>query len=141
MNNQELEYLVLKILEQRSDLTQRQLAKELGVSLGKTHYLIKSLIDVGWVKLDNFQRSDNKWGYAYLLTPKGVVEKAGITVRFLVRKQREHTQLQEEIIQLQEEVRQQQDLNNEWYFKMSKYTIYGIGAALESLIVAIIRVS
>ena len=112
MNNQELQYLVLKILEKRSDLTQRQLAKELDVSLGKTHYLIKSLIDVGWVKLNNFKRSDNKWAYSYLLTPKGVVGKAGITVRFLARKQREHAQLQEEIIQLQEEVRQQQDLNN-----------------------------
>ena len=110
MTNQELEYQALKILEQQPDLTQRQLAKELGVSLGKTHYLVKSLIDVGWVKLDNFKRSDNKWGYSYLLTPKGVVEKAGITVRFLVRKQQEHAQLKEEIIQLQEEVRQQQDL-------------------------------
>ena len=110
MNNQELEYRALKILEQQPDLTQRQLARELGVSLGKTHYLVKSLIDVGWIKIDNFQRSDNKLGYAYLLTPKGIVEKAGITARFLVRKQREHTQLQEEIAQLQEEVRQQQDL-------------------------------
>ena len=113
MTNQELEYRALKILEQQPDLTQRQLAEELGVSLGKTHYLVKSLIDVGWVKFDNFQRSDNKWGYAYLLTPKGIVEKAAITARFLVRKQREHTQLQEEIIELQEEVWQQQDLNNE----------------------------
>jgi EPS-associated MarR family transcriptional regulator len=112
VTNQELEYLALKILEQQPDLTQRQLAKELGVSLGKTHYLVKSLIDVGWVKLDNFQRSDNKWGYAYLLTPKGIVEKAAITARFLVRKQREHIQLQEEIIQLQEEVRQQQNFSN-----------------------------
>ena len=112
MTNQELEYRALKILEQQPDLTQRQLAEELGVSLGKTHYLVKSLIDVGWVKLDNFQRSDNKWGYAYLLTPMGIVEKAAITARFLVRKQREHTQLQQEIIQLQEEVRQQQDLIN-----------------------------
>ena len=110
MTNQELEYRALKILEQQPDLTQRQLAEQLGVSLGKTHYLVKSLIDVGWVKLDNFQRSDNKWGYAYLLTPMGIVEKAAITARFLVRKQREHTQLREEIIQLQEEVRQQQDL-------------------------------
>ena len=110
MNNQELEYRVLKILEQHPDLTQRQVAEELGISLGKTHYLVKSLIDVGWVKLDNFQRSDNKWGYAYLLTPTGIVEKAEITARFLVRKQREHAQLQEEIAQLQEEVRQQQDL-------------------------------
>ena len=89
MTNQELEYRALKILEQQPDLTQRQLAEELGVSLGKTHYLVKSLIDVGWVKLDNFQRSDNKWGYAYLLTPMGIVEKAAITARFLVRKQRE----------------------------------------------------
>ena len=112
MNNQELEFRALKILKEQPDLTQRQLAKELGVSLGKTHYLVKSLIDVGWVKLDNFQRSDNKWGYVYLLTPVGIVEKAALTARFLVRKQREHTQLQEEISQLQEEVLQQQDLNN-----------------------------
>jgi EPS-associated MarR family transcriptional regulator len=112
MTNQELEYRALKILEQQPDLTQRQLAEALGVSLGKTHYLVKSLIDVGWVKLDNFQRSDNKWGYAYLLTPKGIVEKAAITARFLVRKKQEFNNLQLEIQQLQEEVRQQQDLSN-----------------------------
>ena len=112
MINQELEYRALKILEQRPDMTQRELAEALGVSLGKTHYLVKSLIDVGWVKLDNFQRSDDKWGYAYLLTPKGIVEKAAITARFLVRKQREYNELQQEIAQLQEEVRQQQDLIN-----------------------------
>jgi EPS-associated MarR family transcriptional regulator len=81
------------------------------VSLGKTHYLVKSLIDVGWVKLDNFQRSDNKWGYAYLLTPRGIVEKAAITARFLIRKQREYNELQEEIAQLKAEVRRQQDPN------------------------------
>ncbi len=112
MNNQELEYRVLKILEQHPNLTQRQVAEKLGISLGKTHYLVKSLIDVGWVKFGNFQRSDNKWGYAYLLTPMGIIEKAAITARFLVRRQREHAHLQEEIVQLQEEVRQQQDLNN-----------------------------
>jgi EPS-associated MarR family transcriptional regulator len=73
--------------------------------------LVKSLIDVGWVKLDNFQRSDNKWGYAYLLTPRGIVEKAAITARFLIRKQREYNELQEEIAQLKAEVRRQQDPN------------------------------
>ena len=109
MTNQELEYRALKILEQQPDLTQRQLAEELGVSLGKTHYLVKSLIDVGWVKLDNFQRSNSKWGYAYILTPKGMVEKAAITARFLIRKQREHNELQKEIAQLQEEVKLQQE--------------------------------
>ena len=113
MANQELEYRALKILEQQPELTQRQLAKELGVSLGKTHYLIKSLIDVGWVKLDNFQRSDNKWGYAYLLTPAGIVEKAAITSRFLVRKQLEYSQLQLEIQQLKEEVQQQKRIKRD----------------------------
>ena len=112
MVDQELEYRALKILERQPNLTQRQLAEELGVSLGKTHYLVKSLIDVGWVKLDNFQKSSSKWGYAYLLTPMGIAEKAAITARFLVRKQREYNELQQEIAQLQEEVRQQRDLIN-----------------------------
>mgnify|MGYP006114944997 CR=1 FL=1 len=112
MTNQELEYRALKILEQQPDLTQRQLAEELGVSLGKTHYLVKSLIDVGWIKLDNFQKSSNKWGYAYLLTPIGIAEKAAITARFLVRKQREYNELQQEIAQLQKEVLQQQEPND-----------------------------
>ena len=107
MTNQELEYRVLKILEKHPNLTQRQLSEALGVSLGKTNYLLKSLIDVGWVKLDNFRKSDSKWGYAYLLTPMGVVEKAAITARFLKRKQEEYNNLQLEIVQLQQEVQQQ----------------------------------
>ena len=113
MTNQELEYRALKILEQQPDLTQRQLSEALGVSLGKTNYVLKSLIDVGWVKLDNFQRSDNKWGYAYLLTPMGVAEKAVITVRFLKRKKQDYDDLQKEIAQLQKEVQLQQDLQQE----------------------------
>ena len=108
MVNQELEYRALKLLEQHPDLTQRQLAEELGVSLGKTNYLVKSLINVGWVKLDNFQRSNSKWGYVYLLTPRGIMEKAAITARFLIRKQHEYNDLQEEIAELQAEVNRQQ---------------------------------
>ena len=108
MTKQELEFHALKILEQQPELTQRQLSEALGVSLGKTNYLLKSLINVGWVKLDNFQRSDNKWGYAYLLTPMGVAEKAAITLRFLKRKKQEYNDLQSEIAQLQKEVQQQQ---------------------------------
>jgi EPS-associated MarR family transcriptional regulator len=69
----------------------------LGISLGKTHYIVKSLIDVGLVKLDNFQRSNNKWGYAYLLTPEGIKEKAAITVRFLARKHEDQRRLAREI--------------------------------------------
>ena len=110
MINQELEYRALKLLDQQPDLTQRQLSKALGVSLGKTNYLLKSLIDVGWVKLDNFQKSDNKWGYAYFLTPSGVAEKAAITIRFLKRKKQEYSELQSEIAQLQQEVQRQQQV-------------------------------
>ena len=113
MTNQELEYRALKVLEQQPDLTQRQLSEALGVSLGKTNYVLKSLIDVGWVKLDNFQKSDNKWGYAYLLTPMGVAEKAAITVRFLKRKKQEYDDLQIEIAQLQKEVQVQQELQQD----------------------------
>ena len=108
MIDQELEYRALKILELQPNLTQRQLSEELGVSLGKTNYVLKSLIDVGWIKLDSFQKSDNKWGYAYLLTPSGITEKAAITLRFLKRKKQEYNDLQSEIAQLQQEVQQQQ---------------------------------
>lgn len=108
LTNQELQYNALKILEERPDLTQRQLSEALGISLGKTNYLVKSLIDIGWIKLDNFQKSDNKWGYAYLLTPMGVIEKAAITVRFLNRKKQEYSDLQAEIAQLQREIKEQQ---------------------------------
>lgn len=94
----------LKLLEKNPELTQRELAVELGLSLGKTHYVLKSLVDIGLVKVANFQRSDNKWGYAYLLTPRGIAEKAAITVRFLARKQEEFRQLEQEIAALKSEV-------------------------------------
>ena len=107
MTNQELEYRLLTILSEHPDFTQRQLSMALGVSLGKTHYLLKSLINIGWIKLDNFQRSNNKWGYAYLLTPIGVAEKAAISVRFLKRKMEEYNNLQIEIDQLKREIQKQ----------------------------------
>ena len=104
MSNEEIEYNALKLLEANPQLSQRQLSAELDVSLGKAHYVLKSLIAVGWVKLDNFRRSDNKLGYAYVLTPDGIAEKAAITVRFLARKQREYLELQVEIEALRDEV-------------------------------------
>ena len=94
----------LRILEKNPQLTQRELAKELGVSLGKTHYILSSLIDVGLVKTDNFRRSDNKLGYAYLLTPQGIAEKAAVTARFLARKRRECQELERQIAELSSEV-------------------------------------
>ena len=94
----------LKVLEKHPELSQRQLAKALGVSLGKTHYILNSLIDVGFVKVDNFRRSDNKLGYVYLLTPQGFVEKVKVTKRFLARKQHEFRELERQIAELSEEV-------------------------------------
>ena len=94
----------LRVLEKHPELSQRQLAKALGVSLGKTHYILSSLIDVGLVKVDNFKHSGNKLGYAYLLTPRGLVEKAKVTKRFLSRKRREYKELERQIFELTKEV-------------------------------------
>lgn len=102
--SEELELKTLKLLEKNPKLTQRQLASALGISLGKTHYVVKALVNIGWVKLSNFQRSDNKLGYAYLLTPSGLQEKAAITRRFLLRKQDEYKRLRSEIELLQLEL-------------------------------------
>ena len=104
MTNEETVYKALKLLEANTELSQRQLSSALGFSLGKGHYVLKSLIDVGWVKLNNFRDSKNKLGYAYVLTPVGIVEKAAITVRFLARKQRDYLELQAEIEVLRDEV-------------------------------------
>ena len=104
MANEETVYKALKLLEANPELSQRQLSSALGVSLGKGHYVLKSLIDVGWVKLNNFRDSKNKLGYSYVLTPVGIVEKAAITVRFLARKQREYSELQAEIKALRDEL-------------------------------------
>ena len=71
MPSQDIQLRALRLLEQNPHLSQRELSAELGVSLGKAHYVVKALINMGWVKLDNFRRSDNKLGYAYLLTAKG----------------------------------------------------------------------
>jgi EPS-associated MarR family transcriptional regulator len=99
----ELRYQLLKHLEQNPEMSQRQLASELGISLGKANYCLKSLIDKGWVKAGNFRRNPNKLQYGYLLTPKGVDEKARVTLRFLKRKQQEHQELLKELEELRRE--------------------------------------
>ena len=85
-------------------MTQRQMAEELGLSLGKTNYVVRALIDKGWVKLSNFKRSDNKLGYIYLLTPEGITEKSILAQNFLVRKSEEYNRLKEEIDMLKKEL-------------------------------------
>ena len=102
----EISYKLLKLLEARPDISQRELARELGVSLGKTNYCVKALVDKGWVKVDNFRNSQNKLAYAYILTPKGVSEKAKVTLSFLQRKRNEFEAIKKEIEQLQLEIQQ-----------------------------------
>ena len=104
MHKSDTEYLVLKKLENHPHLTQRELSKELGLSLGKTNYVIKALIDKSWLKLNNFKRSDNKLGYSYLLTAQGITEKTILARKFLKRKSDEYNRLKEEIEQLRNEL-------------------------------------
>jgi len=94
----------LRLLTAQPELSQRQLSKELGLSLGKTHYVLHALLDKGLVKIQNFKRSDNKLAYAYLLTPKGMKEKLRMTRTFLTRKEAEFVLLQETIAALRTEI-------------------------------------
>jgi len=100
----EMRYRLLKLLEDDPNISQRSLASALGISLGKTNYCMKALVDRGWVKAKNFVHSDNKRAYAYYLTPKGFDEKARVTVRFLRQKMDDYEALKEEIAQLEAEV-------------------------------------
>ena len=101
----EIHYKVLRVIESRPDITQRELASELGVSLGKINYCLQALIEKGLVKANNFKNNKNKLAYAYLLTPKGIEQKARITANFLKRKMDEYEILRHEIDELQKEVR------------------------------------
>ncbi|MBA3588117.1 MAG: MarR family EPS-associated transcriptional regulator [Methylibium sp.] len=95
---------VLRVLEKQPTLSQRELSAALGLSLGKTHYLLHALLDRGLVKARNFRRSDRKLAYAYLLTPAGLREKLSLTRRFLGRKEAEFEQLQVTIAALRAEL-------------------------------------
>jgi EPS-associated MarR family transcriptional regulator len=96
-------FRVMRLLQVNPDLTQRELAQQLGVSVGGLNYCLKALIDKGWVKMQNFSQSKNKFGYVYILTPTGMAEKAALTSRFLKRKLNEYEALKAEIDALQNE--------------------------------------
>jgi EPS-associated MarR family transcriptional regulator len=102
---EETHYKVMCLLEENPDLTQRELAQSLGVSVGSVNYCLRALVDKGWVKMKNFATSKNKFGYIYVLTPTGMAEKAAITHRFLLRKMYEYEQLKAEIEALKSEVK------------------------------------
>lgn len=95
---------LLRLLERHPDYSQRQLAVAMGVSLGKTHYLLKALLGKGWVKAQNFKRSDQKLGYLYVLTPQGVRQRLQLTQSFLARKETEYDMLKTQIVSLREEL-------------------------------------
>jgi len=97
----ETHYKILKTLEVSPSISQRELAVKLGVSLGKTNYCLRALIEKGWVKMANFRQNPNKTAYAYLLTPRGIEEKARITLQFLKLKVAEFEALKAEIACLQ----------------------------------------
>jgi EPS-associated MarR family transcriptional regulator len=102
--NDETHYQLLKLIEGNPQLSQRELADAMGVSLGKVNYCLRAVIERGWIKARNFTKSQNKRAYAYYLTPKGASEKAKVTARFLKRKLDEYQDLTLQIEQLKQEV-------------------------------------
>ena len=97
-------FRVLRMLQENPDMTQREIAEKLGISTSGLNYCLKALIDKGWVKVQNFSQSKNKFGYIYVLTPQGIAEKALLAGRFLKRKMTEYEQLQSEIAALKVEM-------------------------------------
>jgi len=102
--NDEIRYKLLKLLERDPEMSQRDLASSLGISLGKTNYCLQALTEKGWVKVQNFKRNPNKRKYIYILTPKGIEEKANVTRHFLKRKLAEYDELKIDIESLRKEV-------------------------------------
>ena len=103
MLTDEYRYRILKMLEADPQASQRRIADELGISLGRVNYCLQALIDKGLVKANNFRNSANKRAYLYLLTPKGIEEKARVTMRFLKTKLGEYEQLKRELEELERE--------------------------------------
>jgi EPS-associated MarR family transcriptional regulator len=100
----ELDFELLRQLEDRQSTSQRALAKQLGVSVGKLNFCLQAVVARSWVKVNNFRQSDNKWAYAYILTPSGASAKLQLARAFLERKEREFEALQLEIAALRDEV-------------------------------------
>lgn len=112
MNNKDIRLELLRKIELNPYLTQRELSKQMGVSLGKVNYCLKKLTEKGLIKLKNFSRNPNKIRYAYLLTPKGIEQKAILTVSFLKVKIKEYEILKEEIDILIKDANQIASKNN-----------------------------
>lgn len=101
---EDLRFRVLRLLQENPEMSQRDIAAAVGTSVGGVHYCLNALVEKGMVKLGNFSASNDKRRYAYILTPKGLTEKAALTSRFLKRKMEEYEALKKEIETLQTEV-------------------------------------
>jgi EPS-associated MarR family transcriptional regulator len=101
---EEVRFRILRLLHENPEMSQRDLAKAAGFSVGGAHYLLNALIEKGLVKLGNFSAAKDKRRYAYILTPKGITTKAAMTKQFLIRKVEEYNSLKVEIAELQREV-------------------------------------
>ena len=101
----DVHFRVLHLLEEEPELTQRQLAQKLGISLGGVNYCLKALIEIGHIKAGNFKKNPDKSVYLYLLTAKGIAEKARLTAGFLKRKMAEYQALKHEIESIQSKTR------------------------------------
>jgi len=104
MLTDELRYRLLQLLEANPQMSQREVARDLGISLGRVNYCLKSLVDKGWIKVTNFRNSRNKAAYMYWLTPSGLEAKAGVTMRFLRAKLDEYERLTADIARIRAEV-------------------------------------
>jgi EPS-associated MarR family transcriptional regulator len=100
---EEIHYKLMRLLQANPQMSQRDAARELGISLGKVNYCLRALVSKGWVKASNFKNSQNKAAYMYLLTPRGLEQKASLTLRFLNVKLREYEALRAEIEQMKQE--------------------------------------
>ncbi len=105
----EMRYRLLRYFEQHPHASQRELARELGISVGKVNYCLRALIQRGWVKMRNFRDSTNKLAYTYTLTSKGIEERVSVASRFLRRKLAEYDALSQEIERLTQDLREDRD--------------------------------
>ncbi|MBC7154422.1 MAG: MarR family EPS-associated transcriptional regulator [Rhodobacteraceae bacterium] len=103
-SGENIRFRVMRLLQDNPKMSQRQLSQELGVSLGAVNYCLRALVDKGEVKIRNFRAAGNKMRYAYILTPRGVAQKAAITRHFLARKIAEYEALKAEIAALEQDI-------------------------------------
>ena len=102
--HEDTNFLLMRILEANSNLSQREMGEALGISFGGINYCLNALVAKGLVKIENFSRNQNKFGYVYLLTPSGIAEKAAMTSSFLKRRMEEYEVLKLEIAMLKSEI-------------------------------------